>query len=106
MRPDMRLGMAIAAMIKMMATTIRSSTREIPFCLLFMGSTQLLGTLPEPKGLPETRGLMEHFVGHFWDPKLQISPLYLDTYREEPLQFETVGCHSDIKCQKGQRNDI
>src|SRR5262249_24043313 len=31
-----RLGMAIAAMIRMIATTIKSSIREKPFCCFFM----------------------------------------------------------------------
>jgi hypothetical protein len=33
MRDRSKFGMAIAAMIKMIATTIRSSIREKPFCL-------------------------------------------------------------------------
>src|SRR5438445_4092804 len=41
-RDRRRFGMAMAAMIKMIATTIRSSMRENPFCVLF------IETLPEP----------------------------------------------------------
>jgi len=35
-RDRRRFGMAMAAMIKMIATTIRSSMRENPFCGLFI----------------------------------------------------------------------
>src|SRR5690348_13556218 len=36
MRARSKLGMAMAAMINMMATTIKSSIREKPFCLRFI----------------------------------------------------------------------
>jgi hypothetical protein len=36
-----RLGIAIAAMIKMMATTISSSMREKPLCRLFLAASVL-----------------------------------------------------------------
>src|SRR5580692_10774559 len=36
-----RFGIAIAAMIKMIATTINNSINEKPFCLLFIGSSLL-----------------------------------------------------------------
>src|SRR5438128_873090 len=39
-----KLGMAIAAMIKMIATTIRSSISENPFCFLSMTSSPLIYT--------------------------------------------------------------
>jgi hypothetical protein len=44
-RDRSKLGIAIAAMIKMIATTIRSSINEKPFCCLRMDKISLFGIL-------------------------------------------------------------
>jgi len=63
MRELRKLGIAIAAMIKIIATTIRSSMSENPVCLFLIGGPQPTTLLPCIKSLDLFTQWVEHFVG-------------------------------------------
>src|SRR6266403_1189177 len=67
-----KFGITIAAMIKMMVTTIRSSTSEKPFCGLFIVTlpnvnVSFQSRQTESSPAESSPGKWEHFTGHFSD---------------------------------------
>jgi hypothetical protein len=62
-RELMKFGIAMAAMIKMIATTIRSSINENPLCFFLMGSPRTTAAFPGLSEPQHTTQGMEHLSG-------------------------------------------
>src|SRR5882724_1919568 len=75
MRELRKLGMAIAAMIKIIATTIRSSMSENPVCLFLIRGHQPAIVLPRMTSLNLFTLIEQHFVGQI-PVSRQVQPLY------------------------------